>query len=51
MEDTGDSSVRAIAILTSIPYAHVYERMGACMRLAGQNTSGNTLSWRHRNAL
>ncbi len=49
--DTGDCAVRAIAILTGIPYADVYRRMAACMRLAGYGSSGNAYRQRPRRGL
>lgn len=49
--DTGDCAVRAIAILTRTPYADVYERMAACMRIAGYGASGNAYRQRPRRDL
>ena len=49
--DTGDCAVRAIAILTGTPYSDVYERMAACMRLAGYRASGNAYRQRPRRDL
>ena len=49
--DTGDCAVRAIAILTGIPYADVYRRMAACMRLAGYGASGSANRQRPRRGL
>ena len=39
--DAGDYVVRAIAILTAMPYIDVYQRMAAAMKHAGYAASGN----------
>lgn len=49
--DTGDCAVRAISILTGIPYADVYGRMAACMKRAGFAASGNAYRQRPRRGL
>ena len=49
--DTGDCAVRALAILTGTPFVDVYERMAACMRLAGYGASGNAYRQRPRRGL
>ena len=49
--DTGDCTVRAIAILTRTPYPDVYRRMAACMKRAGFAASGNAYRQRPRRGL
>ena len=44
--DTGDCVVRAIAILTGVPYADVYRRTATAMRHGGYSASGN--GYRHK---
>ena len=48
---TGDCVVRAIAILTGIPYLDVYRRMAAAMKQAGYSASGDGYRQRPREAL
>lgn len=48
---TGDCVVRAIAIITGVPYADIYRRMAAAMRHGGYSASGNGYRQKARRGL
>lgn len=48
---TGDCVVRAIAILTGVPYADIYRRVAAAMRHGGYSASGNGYRQKPRRGL